>query len=180
MTLFKTNANGQIVETIDAFNADLYQGYQSGDVPEGATHYQNGTFLTKPAQPSPSHRWDDTAFVWNLDLSVAKQLGKERINAAREHAKTLGFPAYGKFFDSDAVSRENILIAVSAASVVGAAWAIDWTTADNSVITLDYAQMMSLPVLMAQHGDALHIKARALKEQIDAATTQAEIDAANW
>ena len=151
-----------------------------GVVPDGATHYINGQFLTQPPRPSPAHDWSDATFSWILNLDAAKRQARNRINSARDTEELAGFTAYGKTFDSDKTSQQRILIAASTAQVVGSSFTIDWTTADNSVITLDYAQMLGLPVIMAQVGNALHQKARTLKSQIDAATTLEEINAVVW
>lgn len=119
-------------------------------------------------------------YVEQVSLPDAKQQARANINAARDAEEVAGFAAYGKTFDSDKTSQQRILIAANTAQVVGSSFTIDWTCDDNSVITLDYAQMLGLPVIMAQAGNALHQKARTLKEQIDAATTLEEINAVVW
>ena len=115
-----------------------------------------------------------------VDLAAEKIKAKDGITLARNAEEFAGFMAYGKEFDSDSDSQRRILIAANTAQVVGEAFSIDWTCADNSVITLDYAQMLGLPAIMAQYGDTLHQKARTLKAQIDAATTLEEINAVVW
>lgn len=179
---FKTDAYGRITELISPApeTAGLYDGYIDGDPPFGATHYIGGEFLAQPMQVSPAHVWDNASFAWVLNLDIAKQHARSKINTARDAEEVAGFTAYGKTFDSDKTSQQRILIAANTAQVVGSSFTIDWTCADNSVITLDYAQMLGLPVIMAQAGNALHQKARDLKAQIDAATTLEEINAVVW
>ena len=182
--LIATNSAGRITTTLEVFNPPpgAYEGML--EIPEnpplGSTHYRNGEFLGQPAQPSPDYDWDDAQFVWLLNLTTAKTSAKDRITKARDTDELNGFEAYGKTFDSDVDSQRRILIASATAQGVGASFSIDWTCADNSVITLGYEQMIGLPALMAIIGDQLHQKARTLKAQIDAATTLAEIESAVW
>ena len=155
-------------------------GYVVGPATPGCDKVISGEIVSAPQQPSPLHTFDKQSFSWVLNLDLAKQQARAKINAARDAAEVAGFTAYGKTFDSDKTSQQRILIAANTAQVVGSSFTIDWTCADNSVITLDYAQMLGLPVIMAQAGNALHQKARTLKAQIDAATTLEEINAVVW
>lgn len=179
----ETDQFGRVLCRIDCFNPpeDAYQNLvRVNGIDQSATHYINGQFLTQPLQPSPAHYWDEASFSWVLNLDLAKQQARAKINTARDAEEVAGFTAYGKTFDSDKTSQQRILVAANTAQVIGSSFTIDWTCADNSVITLDYAQMLGLPVIMAQAGNALHQKARTLKAQIDAATTLEEINAVVW
>ena len=74
MMLIKLSGSGLIEASVNPApeTEDLYVGFlSSDDVPKDATHYRNGEFLTKPQQPSPSHKWNDAAFVWELDTNLA-------------------------------------------------------------------------------------------------------------
>ena len=181
--LYQINPDtGQIVSTLTVFDVptSLYPNHVEGEVPNGATHYRNGTFLTKPDAPSPDYDWNDLQFVWRPNLVTARVNAKVRINAARNLSELNGFAAYGKTFDSDPVSVQRISIGVQSANAVGESFSINWTCADNSVITLDYSQMIALPVFMANAANQLHIKARDLKDQIDAAQSLEEINNISW
>jgi hypothetical protein len=97
--------------------------------------------------------------------------------------ETQGFPYLGKVFDSDPRSVQRISVAVAAAQAAlgaGAPFSIDWTCADNSTITMDGQQMAALPVAFAIWGDALHQQAKALRAQIEAATTVEDVQAVAW
>lgn len=155
-------------------------GYISGSASPDGDRVVDGELVRAPQQPSPFHVFDKQSFSWVLNIDLAKQQARAKINAARDAEELAGFTAYGKTFDSDKTSQQRIMIAANTAQVVGSSFTIDWTCADNSVITLDYAQMLGLPVIMAQAGNALHQKARTLKAQIDAATTLEEINAVVW
>lgn len=179
--IIRVNEHGAITAQLLVEDASLYPDcLEVSDVPFGATHYLDGEFHTKPAQPSPAHQWDDASFTWIPNLEWAKTLAKARINADRNAAELAGFEAYGVMFDSDQDSQRRILVAASTAQTVGATFSIDWTTADNSTILLNQEQMVNLPVIMAQAGNLLHQKARLLKSQIDNAVTIEEINSIQW
>lgn len=139
-----------------------------------------------PPQPSPYHTWDSQSQMWivtDQGLTTAKADACQTISLARNLAERSGFTAYDKVFDSDDKSVQRITIAAQAAGFAKAAgqvFNIEWTLADNSTMMLDADQMIGLPLLMAEYANQLHVKARGLKDQINAATTLAEVDAVVW
>lgn len=74
--------------------------------------------------------------------------------------------------DTDEVSRLNISGAVQAATIAQAAgqsFAIDWTMADDSVVTHDAAAMIAMGLAVAAYVSACHDAARGVRDAIDAA-----------
>jgi hypothetical protein len=73
LILIKLNESGLITAKVIACpgTESFYVDHVEMDVPLGATHYRNGVFLTKPPQPSPSHKWNDAEFVWEADNDLA-------------------------------------------------------------------------------------------------------------
>lgn len=137
----------------------------------------------KPEQPSVNHTWDSATETWSVTparFAEIKAEARERITTARNTEESAGFTAYGKVFDSDSAALQRISVVALAAKMADETFSIDWTCADNSVITLSKAQFSMLPAIMAQAANALHIKARALKAQIDAASSLEEIEAVQW
>ena len=149
---------------------------------ESITHYVDGDeLLEKPVQPSPYHVWKNKAWALPEELlAIAKTKAKDRITKLRNTAESSGFTAFGKVFDSDLASIQRISLAVQAAQSTGESFTVDWTCQDNSTIALDYQMMSQLPVIMAQSGSALHVKARTLKGLIDSAGSIEEVDAVQW
>lgn len=155
------------------------QAIEGNSVPGGAK-VVDGEIQHAPPQPSPFHVLDQATFTWVLDLPRARETARQRITAARNAEEGQGFLAYGKLFDSDAAAVQRILGAAQAAQIVGESFEIEWTCADNSTITLDYAQMIALPAVMADAANAMHVKSRSLKAAIDAAQTIEEINSIQW
>lgn len=86
-------------------------------------------------------------------------------------------------FNSDYISQSRIQGATQLATLAlmnQQPFVIEWTLADNTVQTLDAEQMISVGQAMANHINECHIKARALRQQIEAATTKEEVEAVTW
>lgn len=126
----------------------------------------------------------------NIDLSKlktandkfeeAKTAKLNAVNALRDQKEASGFSYLGKTFDSDERSAARIFGAVQAAQAAlsaGQPFSIDWTVRDNTVVSLDAAATIGMSVAMAQHANALHQHARALKAAIDSAHNQTALDA---
>lgn len=164
-----------------------YGGYEalSSDSAIGIENPRS-VLAEKPMPPTRWHVWDKQAWAWVATpeaLEEAKAFVKNQINTERNIAERSGFVAYGKLFDSDDKAIQRILGAAQAAVIakqLGQPLSIEWTCADNTTLIMDADMLIEMPVILAQTADALHQKARALKAQIDAATTLNEIAAIVW
>lgn len=133
--------------------------------------------VTLDPPPSAEHVWADG--VWQADIEAMRAAKLREIDAARDAAITDGFEFDGVMYDSDAKSVQRISGAVTL-SLLNPAFETQWITYDNSVVTLDAAGLAGLGAAAGTH-EALQIfKARALKDQVLAATTPEEIAAINW
>lgn len=107
----------------------------------------------------------------------------ERIKAARTAAEGAGFLFDGVHYDSDPASLQRISSAVTLAMLAqsaGQPFSIEWTVADNSVVTLDAAGMIGVGLACGQYIAGVFNRARVLREQIEAAATADELDAIAW
>lgn len=147
------------------------------------THYvQKGRLIAIPPRPSINHSFDYALKEW-VDLRTLDERKAEKweeIKAAREAAEFGGFTWDGSTFDSDELSQQRIAGAVQFANLNPTGFVIDWTLADNTVRTLNAQEMTAVGVAMGQHVNAQHAKARLLRQQIEAATTEAELDVIVW
>lgn len=164
--------------TIMAFN---WAGAQGAYVLDLATQ----AIAPQGMPPSPWHAWDWATLAWvdprTLDDRKAAQWAL--IKRARDAAEQAGFVWDGSMFDCDAISQSRIqggALMATTALLNSAAFSIDWTLADNTTRTLDAAQMIAVGLAMGQHIDSTHQIGRALRAQIDAATTAAAINAVQW
>lgn len=101
------------------------------------------------------------------------------ISAERDRREENGFPYRGKTLDSTQRSVQRITaaaLAAQAALAAGQPFSIDWTTADNSTLTIDATGVIGMPVALAQYAAALHAHSRALKAAVEAAVDQDDLD----
>lgn len=112
---------------------------------------------------------DRKALLWN-DAKVR-----------RDAAIDAGVPVAGiGTFDSDPASRANITGAVTMALIAqsaGSPFSIGWKLADNSVVTLNAAQMIAAGLAVGQRVAACHAHAQSLGIAINAASSHAALDA---
>ena len=114
------------------------------------------------------------------ELKTAKW---SEIRAKRDTLEQSGVPYMGKVIDSDTVSVQRIAIAVQAAQAAisaGVEFTLEWTCADNSILTMTAEQVVGMSVALAQYSDSLHQTARGLREQIEAAETAEDLTAIVW
>ena len=117
------------------------------------------------------------------DLEQAKLLRWSRLIAIRDGLELKGFSYLGKTFDSDVRSTLRLFGTAQAAMVAkmaGKDFSVKWTTADNSVVTMTCDEVLGLPAVMAESINAIHMQARSLKEQLDAAGSIAEVQKILW
>ena len=95
-------------------------------------------------------------------------------------AEAQGFTAFGKVFDSDTSSIQRITLLAQSAQSADESYTREWTCADNSVVVLTKAQILSLPSIIADASNALHVKTINLKALVDSATTVEGINLIQW
>ena len=132
--------------------------------------------------PHPYLTWDSATFQWVdvRDLDALKAAKWEEVKLARSVAEYGGFTWDGSVFDSDPLSQQKIIGASQLATLNPDNFSIDWTLKDNTVRTLTAAEMNAVGVALGQHVNAQYVKGRQLREQIEAATTKAEVEAIHW
>jgi hypothetical protein len=142
--------------------------------PEGAAR--------KAVPPLHPATWNPGAEQW-VDARTPDALKADKwaeIKAARDAAEHGGFTWDGSVFDSDPESQTKIVGATQLANMNPASFLMDWTLKDNTVRTLTGAQMISVGQALAVHVNAQHVLGRTLRQQIEAATTAAEVNAIHW
>lgn len=102
-----------------------------------------------------------------------------RIDEIRDQVIASGFVFDGVRFDSDERSVRRISGAVLMC-ILDANHSEDWILQDNTRVTLGAEQIKALGLAAAAHERDAVFKARRLKDQIEAATTQVEVDSVSW
>jgi hypothetical protein len=116
-------------------------------------------------------------------LEVVKEEKRTFLNACRDKDESSGFIFNGKIYDSTERSVLRITTAALSAQLAIATnqpFSLDWTTADNSTVTLSAQETASLPLYLALHGKALHEKCKTLKTQVEACNSVEEVESIVW
>lgn len=144
----------------------------------------NGQHFLPPPKPSEIHVFDYTTKQWvdPRTLQALKDAKWEEIKSSRTDAIDAPLVTPYGTFDSGPVSRTNITNAVLLQSFEneGAPSSVDFTLANNTVISLTRAQMINVGLLLGQKTQAAYAHARELRALIDAATTKEEVEAITW
>jgi hypothetical protein len=113
-------------------------------------------------------------------LATEKTKRCAEVNALRDGKEVSGFMYQGKLFQSDERSAQRIVNAAMTASslmMVSQPFSVTWLSDDDTEFNLDGAGMLALQGAFTQFAGSLHFYGRLLKDQINAATTTAAVNA---
>lgn len=137
----------------------------------------DGQLVEKGERPSLAYVWQDANWVYDIDAGKVQRWLAVKSFRGREEFGIFEWNTHA--FDCDEVSQRRIQGAVQLAALDDTT-VMDWTLADNSVQTFNATELIQIGQALAAHVNACHVKARVLRAQIDAATTETELDAINW
>lgn len=185
-------ATGQILRVVNCpqqdvlaqFDADT-QGFIEGEYPDDAFYIVDLAAVPIPPSPSPAHVFSYTARAWLDPRSLRQRQDAqwERIKAAREAFFNAPLSTPFGVFDSDPVSRTRITDAVlmlQTLTSLGQPANIDFTLANDSVVTLDAMQMVTVGLLLGQKVQTAFGISRLRREAIYSATTPEAVEAVTW
>ena len=109
----------------------------------------------------------------SLDELKAQKLTELKTTRDNEEVKPIAYN--GNLFDFDDKARDRINSAIIALSITGQS--IEWTTADNTNVLVTADDLRGVIAAVAVRSNALHAAYRKAKEQVEAATTVAEVEA---
>jgi len=118
-----------------------------------------------------------------VPLERLKEIKKNQINVERNTREQSVFLFRGKAYDANKDSVQRTSIAAQnalVAKVTGAPFAVNWTLADNTAVTLDADGMLGVSQALATHSATVHGIARELKVLVDAAETPEELESIAW
>jgi len=130
----------------------------------------------KPKQPSMYHVWDGSK--WIVDLDKLKNDKRAEIANARWKAETGGITLNGVEVATDRESQALLMGSVLAAQD-NPEYVINWK-AKNGWVVLDAATILAVADAVRNHVQACFDREKALQEQIEEATTVAELEAVKW
>nr|DAL90470.1 MAG TPA: protein of unknown function (DUF4376) [Caudoviricetes sp.] len=86
----------------------------------------------------------------------------------------------GHLYDYDSKARDRISAAIIALELQGEGATIEWTTADNEDAVVTAQNLRAIVAAVAVRSNALHIKYRSLKAQVQACSSAGDVEAIKW
>lgn len=130
-----------------------------------ATIEDKGEYYEVIAIPAPS-----------LDELKQVKINEFKFKRDTEEVKPIAYN--GNLFDFDDKARDRINSAIIALSTTGQS--IEWTTADNTNVTVTADDLRGVIAAVAMRSNELHVKYRQLKEQVEACTTKEQLEKIEW
>lgn len=139
----------------------------------------SGALVFPDPKPSDDHTFDYGTKQWSVLLSDQKQTKWNEIKSSRDEDEFGTFVWNNHTFDCDEVSQRRIQGAVQIAAL-DTNTVMDWTLADNTVQTFNATELQQIGQALGAHVNACHVKARGLRDQINAAESEAELSVISW
>lgn len=102
------------------------------------------------------------------------------VKRQRDTAEVEPIEYNGYSYDYDSKARDRINAAIIALDQQGADAAIAWTTADDNDVTVTAADLRAVIAAVAVRSNALHVKYRTLKQQVQECKTMEELETIKW
>lgn len=138
---------------------------------------------------SPTRENERICYPWNSlweqytdvePLEYAKQRKTAEFKARRDSQEVAPIEYNGHSYDYDSKARERINAAIIALDQQGADADIAWTTADDNDVTVTAADLRAVIEAVAVRSNALHVKYRTLKQQVQECKTMEELEVIKW
>lgn len=119
-----------------------------------------------------------------INMEPLRAMLRGKLREMRDDAQAAGCLTPFGTVDSDQASQLKILGAVVTAQISPPEWSIDWTMADNSVVSMSAAGVTAMGVAVSSHVNNCHQYARALSAELDSANdipdAYAVLENAEW
>lgn len=138
---------------------------------------------------SPTRENERICYTWSSlweqytdvePLEYAKQRKTAEFKARCDSQEVAPIEYNGHSYDYDSKARERINAAIIALDQQGADADIAWTTADDNDVTVTAADLRAVIAAVAVRSNALHVKYRTLKQQVQECKTTEELKAIKW
>jgi len=122
--------------------------------------------------------YDATTKAWAVPLTVLKTRKLSAMAAARYAEETAGVTVSGAEIKTDRESQ-SLITGAALQATQDANYTTPWKCS-NGFMTLTAAQILAIAQAVRAHVEAAFAKEATVDTQIEAATTQAELDAVVW
>lgn len=180
--LLPTNATFAIPVLKDGF-ASVWNGTQWENIEDnrGKEYWLADDEYGTPAKTMKELGAFPANAVFTAPAKTLEQLKADKINkfkSIRDTEEVKPIEYNGHSFDYDDKARDRINSAIIALDIAGQS--IEWTTADNTNVTVTADDLRGVIAAVAMRSNELHVKYRKLKEQVEACTTKEQLEKIEW
>ena len=112
-------------------------------------------------------------------FAKAKEAKKAEIAQARYNAEIAGVTFNGVLIKTDR-ETQAVLTAACLQAYIDSGYSLNWKTGDGTFVSLPAEQIMAFGTAVRQHVQSCFDHEAELLPLVEAATTQAELDAITW
>ena len=152
-------------------------------------YYLNGSLIAYTEQELAYKKRPPIGFIFKLPerelqdartLAEAKTLKWDEIKKLRYSKETNTFTHNSQVFHADKGHIGGATQLAVLAKAASQPFSMDWTLYDNTVVTLNADQMIAVGTALGIFVNSLYTTARLIREDIEACTTNAQVDAIVW
>lgn len=134
---------------------------------------------SKGDKPSNAYIFDYDSAQWAFNIAEAQKEKWLEIKEQRTYQEFSSFEWQNNQIQCNEVSQRRLQGAVQMAAI-NPSIVIDWTMEDNSVVSLAASQVIDMGTALGLHVTATHERGRMLRQLINDATTETQIDLIIW
>ena len=166
-------------------NSEMWLENTEPEVDPLSCYVKNGKLLPMGSPPSINHVFDYATKQWidPRSLQDFKDAQWEQVKLQRSDTEFSVFKFQGVYYDCDRVSQSRIQGAVQLASIALAnnqTVVQEWTTADNSVVSLNATDLLNLGLQLGLFINKVHDYGRVLRARIAAADSSLDVQEVLW
>jgi hypothetical protein len=184
-------ATGRIISSGSSYKPELLAMEGQAVLKDATLHDLAGYYIAdreiraKGNPPSEFHKFDYSTKQWvdPRSLQDFKDAQWEQVKLQRSNTEFSVFKFQGVYYDCDRVSQSRIQGAVQLASIALAnnqTVVQEWTTADNSVVSLNATDLINLGLQLGLFVNKVHDYGRVLRARIDAADSSLDVQKVLW
>ena len=113
-------------------------------------------------------------------LDEIKQAKLVELKSMRDSLEVEPIEYNGNYFDYDDKARDRINAGIIALDLAGEGASLSWTTANNTEAVVTANDLRAVIANVAIRSNELHVKYRILKEMVNNAQTEEELEAIQW
>ena len=179
--LLPANATFEKPNLQDGF-ASVFNGTQWENIEDnrGKEYWLDTDTFGTPAKTMKDLGAFPAGAVFTAPAKTLEQLKADKINELklkRDSIEVEPISYQGYSFDYDEKARDRINAAIIALEPQGEGASIDWTTADNQDVKVTVYDLRAIVAAVAVRSNALHVKYRKAKAQVEVAGSAEEVNA---